>query len=141
MNQNRLFYNLSRWIVTLFTILMVVTAALASNGIWKKGDLEWLIPGHMHLGNMLFVMAVAQMAICYFLFTKKQLGGWVMLASALVFVFTFGQIGLGYSTRSHYVDLVPWHITLGVALTGAAAMLTMLLWMPTNRSNEGNSAG
>lgn len=141
MNQSALFYALSRWIVTIFTMLMVVTAALASNGIWRKGDIEWLIPGHMHLGNLLFVMAVIQMAICYFLFVKQQLGGWVMLASALVFVFTLAQIGLGYSTRSHYVDLVPWHITLGVLLTGAASMLTLLLWMPANRPNGGNTAG
>lgn len=141
MNQNALFYTLSRWIVTIFTVLMVVTAALASNGIWRKGDIEWLIPGHMHLGNLLFAMAVAQMAICYFLFTKRQLGGWPMLASALVFVFTLAQIGLGYSTRSHYVDLVPWHITLGVLLTGAAGMLTMLLWMPAKQSDGGETAG
>ena len=132
---------LSKWTITLFTLLMVVTAALAGNGIFKKGTMEWLVIGHMHLGNLLFVMAVAQMIVCYLLFTRKHVGNGAMLASFLVFVLTFGQIGLGYSTRSHMVDLVGWHIALGVLLTAASAMLMTALWMPTNRANEGNTAG
>lgn len=141
MTQNSTLFSLAKWIVTLFTVLMVVTAGLVGNGMFRKADMEWLVVGHMHLGNLLFVLAVAQMVLCYVLFTRRQLKGWLMLASALVLVFTFAQIGLGYSTRSNYVAVVGWHITVGVGLTAATAMLTTLLWMPTNQPNGGNTAG
>lgn len=141
MNQNSTLFALSKWMITLFTVLMVVTAALAGNGIFKKGTMEWLVIGHMHLGNFLFALAVVQMIVCYVLFTRKFIGNGVMLSSALVFVFTFAQIGLGYSTRSNMADLVGWHIALGVALTAATAVLTTLLWLPSTRANGGNTAG
>lgn len=138
---NTALFTLGKWIITLFTILMVVAAALAGNGIFKKGTMEWLVVGHMHLGNLLFAMAVAQLIVCYVLFVRKHIGNGIMLSSAMVLVFTFAQIGLGYSTRNNMADIVGWHIALGVALTAATAMLTTLLWMPTNRTNGGNTAG
>jgi hypothetical protein len=119
---NSVLFALSKWIITVFTILMVVAAALAGNGIFKKGTMEWLV-------------------VCYVLFTRKQIGNGIMLSSALVFLFTFGQIGLGYSTRSHMTDIVGWHIALGVLLTAATAMLATLLWMPANHKNGVNTAG
>lgn len=137
---NNALFTLGKWIITLFTLLMVVTAALVGNGMFRGTDGEWMTMGHMHLGNLLFAMAVVQMVICYIMFTRKQLSGWVMLASALVLLFTFGQIGLGYSTRTNYVDVVGWHIGLGVLLTAATAMLTTMLWMPANRPDGGNTA-
>lgn len=130
-----------KWLITLFTLFMVVTAALAGNGIFRAGSMEWLITGHMHLGNLLFVMAVAQLVILFMLYTRKSVGMGVMVASALVFLFTFGQIGLGYSTRSHMVALVGWHIALGVALTAATAVLATLLWLPATKNQGGNTAG
>lgn len=134
-------FTINRWLVTVFTVLMVVTAALAGNGIFQKGSSPWLITGHMHLGNLLFVLAVAQMVICYVLFTRKILNTGTMLASFLVFVFTFGQIGLGFSTRSHMVALVGWHIALGVALTAALAMLATMLWMTARAAGGVTNAG
>lgn len=141
MNLNTTLFALSKWIITLFTVLMVVTAALVGNGMFRKADMEWLVVGHMHLGNLLFLLAVVQMVSCFVLFTRRLLGGWVMLASALMFVFTLAQIGLGYSTRTNYVAVVGWHITVGVGLTAATAILTTLLWMPANRVQGGNTAG
>lgn len=140
MSNNATLHTLGKWTIAIFTVLMVVTAALAGNGMFRAGTMPWLITGHMHLGNLLFALAVTQMVICYVLFTRKALGGAAMLVSALVFVFTFAQIGLGYSTRSHMVSLVGWHIALGVALTATTAVLTTLLWTPANRSNGVNSA-
>jgi len=120
---------------------MVVTAALAGNGIFRSGSDPWLITGHQHVGNLLFFLAVAQVVMCYLLYTRKVVSSEVIIVSALVFLFTFGQIGLGYSTRSHMVSLVGWHIALGVALTAATAILTTLLWLPANNRNVGNTAG
>lgn len=141
MSQTSTLHTLGKWIISLFTILMVVTAALAGNGIFKSGTMEWLITGHMHLGNALFVMAMIQLVVCYVMWSRKAIGNGAMLTSALVMLFTFGQIGLGYSTRSHMVALVGWHIALGVALTAATAVLTTLLWLPASKANGGNTAG
>lgn len=141
MGQNSTLFALNKWIITLFTILMVVTAALAGNGIFKAGTMKWLVTGHMHLGNLLFVLAVVQMVVCYLLFVRKSIGTGLMLTSGIVFLFTFAQIGLGYSTRSNMVDIVGWHIALGVALTAATAVMMTMLWMAASRDNGGNTAG
>lgn len=141
MGQSSTLFALNKWIITLFTILMVVTAALAGNGIFKAGSMEWLVTGHMHLGNLLFVLAVVQMLVSYVLYTRKSIGTGPMLTSGLVFVFTFAQIGLGYSTRSNMVDIVGWHIALGVALTAATGMMMTMLWMAASRTESGNTAG
>ena len=85
----------NRWLIVLFTILMVGTAALAGNGIFKKGTMEWLITGHQHTGNLLFALAVVQLVISFVLWTRKSVGNGIMATSALVFLFTFAQIGLG----------------------------------------------
>jgi cytochrome b561 len=136
MSQSSTLLTINRWLIVLFTVLMVVTAALAGNGIYKKGSMEWLITGHQHIGNLLFGLAVLQLVICYVMWTRKTIGGGIMLTSALVFLFTFAQIGLGYSTRSHMVELVGWHIAVGVGLTATTAVLATLLW--TSRPREGS---
>lgn len=133
MSNTTALHSINRWLIVIFTVLMVVTAALAGNGIFKSGTMEWLITGHQHVGNLLFVMAVAQLVVSYVLWTRKSISSGVMLTSALVFLFTFGQIGLGYSTRSHMVDLVGWHIALGVALTAATAVMATQMWTSTPR--------
>lgn len=136
MSQSKTLLTINRWLIVLFTVLMVATAALAGNGIYKQGTMAWLITGHQHVGNLLFGLAVLQLVICFALWSQKTINGGVMLTSVLVFLFTFAQIGLGYSTRSHMVDLVGWHIAVGVALTATTAVLATLLW--TSRPHEGS---
>lgn len=135
MSNSTTLHSVNRWLIVVFTVLMVATAALAGNGIFKSGTMEWLVTGHQHVGNLLFVMAVLQLVISFLLWSRKAISGGTMLASALVFLFTFGQIGLGYSTRSHMVDLVGWHIALGVALTAATAMMATMMWTTTHRDS------
>ncbi len=118
-----------RWITVLFAVLMVGTAALAGNGIFRAGSHPWLITGHQHTGNLLFAMGVLQMVVIYVLWTRKDVRGSVMATSALVFLLTFAQIGLGYMTRTRMLDVVGWHIALGVGLTAVVAMLATQLWM------------
>ena len=119
--------------MSLFTVLMIVAAALAGNGIYNKGTDPWLVTGHQHLGNLLFALGVIQLVLAYLVFSKKQLTGSEMLVSALVFVLTFAQIGLGYSTRNHMVSIVGWHIAVGVALTASSALFCFMLWQANNR--------
>ena len=140
MTQNKTLLAVSKWIVTLFTTLMVVTAALVGNGMFNRQD-DWLLTGHMHLGNLLFALAMLQGIFFFVLYIRKSIGMGVMLVSALVAIFTFAQIGLGYSTRNNMADIAGWHIALGVGLTGTAAVLMTMLWMPANRDNGGNTAG
>lgn len=135
MSQSSSLLSINRWLVILFTVLMVVTAALAGNGLFKARSMEWLVTGHQHIGNLLFALAVVQLVISYVIWTRKAIGNGIMLTSALVFLFTFGQIGLGYSTRNNMVDLVGWHIALGVALTAATSVLATQLW--ASRTREG----
>ncbi len=135
MSQSSTLLTIARWLIALFTVLMVVTAALAGNGIYKQGTMGWLITGHQHVGNLLFGLAVLQLVMCYVLWTRKAIAGNIMLTSVLVFLFTFAQIGLGYSTRSN-VEITGWHITVGVALTSATTVLLMQLWTSRPRSGS-----
>lgn len=141
MSQSSSLHTLGKWTITLFTVLMVVTAALAGNGIYKGGSDPWLVTGHQHIGNLLFVLAVAQLIVCYLLYTRKAVSGAVIITSVLMFLATFAQIGLGYSTRSNLVNIAGWHIALGVALTATTAVLAALFWLPTGTRNGANSAG
>lgn len=135
MSQSSTLLTINRWLITLFTVLMVVTAALAGNGIFKRATMEWLVTGHQHIGNLLFALAVVQLVICYVLWTRKTISGGIMLTSAVVFLFTFAEIGLGYSTRNNMADIAGWHIAVGVALTAATSVLATQLW--TSRPREG----
>lgn len=126
----------NRWLVVLFTILMVVTAALAGNGLFRAGSDPWLVTGHMHLGNTLVFISIAQVLITYALFSQKVVSAAVLAVSALVFVLTFAQIGLGYMTRSRMADIAGWHIALGVALTATIAVLATLLWQKPRPLND-----
>lgn len=118
----------NRWLVIVLAILMVVTAALAGNGIFKSGSDPWLITGHQHLGNLIFFVSIAQLIICYALYSQTKLRGSVMLTSISVLILTIAQFGLGYATRNNLVDLVGWHITVGVTLTAVVGVLITQLW-------------
>lgn len=122
-------------LVTIFTVLMVATAALAGNGIFKKGTMEWLVTGHQHTGNLLFFMGVIQLVLAYLTFSRKQITMAAMGTSFLLMVLTFAQIGLGYSTRNNMADIVGWHIALGVGITAVSTLLAMQLWQAAARRN------
>ncbi|MCA9833063.1 MAG: hypothetical protein KC435_03905 [Thermomicrobiales bacterium] len=119
---------INRWLVIILAVLMVVTAALAGNGLFKRGSDPWLITGHQHLGNLIFFVAIAQVAICYALYSQARLRGSVMLTSIGVLILTIAQFGLGYATRENLVNIVGWHIAVGVGLTAVVGVLITQLW-------------
>lgn len=118
----------NRWLVVVLAVLMVITAALAGNGIFRSSTDPWLITGHQHLGNFIFLLVVVHVAISYALYSQGKLRGGVFITSLALLLLTIAQSGLGYATRNNMVDIVGWHIALGVLLTAVIAALATQLW-------------
>ena len=129
---------INRWVVSIFTVLLVAQAALGGNGLFKSGSMEWLITAHEAIGNLSFLLALGVLVLSYLLWSRKVIGGSTMLASALVFLLTLAQISLGYAMNENLVDIAGWHIAGGVALTAATAVVATRMWTssPHNGANS-----
>lgn len=130
MGNTKTLHSINRWLVSIFTVLLIAQAALGGNGIFKSGSMEWLITAHEAIGNLAFLVALAVVGVSYVLWSRKTISGGTMLTSALVFVLTLAQISLGYATKGNIVDVAGWHIAMGVTLTAATAILATRMWTP-----------
>ena len=120
-----------RWLSVALALGIVIMALLAGQGLWNAE--RGLITGHGHLGNALFVLAIAQFAISVVLYQRKALSAGIMLLSFVTLVLLFAQAGLGYVGREN-VDARAWHIPNGVLLMGLATFSTAYAWLrPTPR--------
>jgi len=114
-----------RWLTVANAVLIVVQAFLASQGFW--GSERSLVTGHGHLGNLVFLLVVAQGVLAMLLVTGGQMPRPVLLLAGLTVVLVVVQIGLGYSTRNDF-SITAWHVTNGVLLMGISAVLATTAW-------------
>lgn len=114
-----------RWLTVVNAVLIVVQAFLASQGVW--GGERSLVTGHGHLGNLVFLLVVAQGVLAMLLANARRMPRAVMLLAGLSVVLVVAQIGLGYSTRDD-IRLTAWHVTNGVLLMGIAAAIAAIAW-------------
>lgn len=115
-----------RWLSIALTLGIVIMALLAGQGLWN-GERS-LITGHGHLGNALFVLAIAQFVITVVLYQRKRTSATLMVLSFVLLVLLFAQAGLGYVGREN-VDARAWHIPNGVLLMGIATFTVALSWL------------
>lgn len=119
-------WNAFRWLAVALAIGIVIMATLAGQGLWN-GE-RGLITGHGHLGNALFVLAIAQFAIAVVLFQRKAIPALPMVLTFAILVLLFAQAGLGYVGREN-ADARAWHIPNGVLLMGLASFMTAFAWL------------
>lgn len=115
-----------RWLSVALALGIVIMAALAGQGLWN-GE-RGLITGHGHLGNALFVLAIAQFVIGVVLYQRKAISAAIMVLAFVMVVLLFAQAGLGYVGREN-VEARAWHIPNGVLLMGIASFTTAFAWL------------
>ena len=116
-----------RWLTATISVLVIVMAGLAGQGVWG-GDRD-LIAGHGYLGNGIFALAAISAGIGFLAWQKGQIGRANLILLGLVVVLLFAQIGLGYSGSRNESSLIAWHLPNGVLLMGASTLNAALLWL------------
>ncbi|MGC4189951.1 MAG: hypothetical protein QM589_01790 [Thermomicrobiales bacterium] len=114
-----------RWLTVVNAVLIVVQAFLASQGFW--GGEHGLITGHGQLGNLVFLLVVAQGVLAVMLANAGAMPRGVLVLAGLAVVLVVVQIALGYATRDDF-KITAWHVTNGVLLMGIAAALAAIAW-------------
>lgn len=115
-----------RWLSVAVAIGVFLMALLIGQGVW--GGERGLVTGHGHLGNALFVLAIAQFAVAVVLYQRKALAALPMVLAFTVLVLLFAQAGLGYSGRAD-ASLISWHVPLGVLIMGLSSFTATLAWL------------
>lgn len=116
-----------KWISTALSVLVVLMALLVGQGLF--GGSPDRITDHGYLGNLIFILGVALVALAFLGFQKGVVSRGMLLASLLILVMIFAQIGLGYAGhRSGNKDATVIHFGLGVLLMGASSFTASRFW-------------
>jgi hypothetical protein len=103
-----------RAVAALGAALILIQAVLAGRGWFTDMD---LIETHGIVGNVTFLVIVAQAALAVALGLRGGNRTLFLLLNAVMAVLVVAQIGLGYSTRDS-AEAASWHVPLGVFLFG-----------------------
>lgn len=121
-----------KWITTALSVLVVLMALLAGQGIFSGSPDR--ITDHGYLGNLIFVLGVAQVALAFLGFQQRVVSRGMLLTSLLIFIMIFAQIGLGYAGhRSGNKDATVFHFGLGVLLMGLSSFSAGRYWIASGR--------
>ncbi len=96
-----------RTLAAVIAALILVMAAIAGRALFGPWDIEI----HGFVGNGVFVLAVANLALAVY----RRPGNAQLTVAALIAMLTFAQVGLGYVGRET-LEAAAWHIPNGVLL-------------------------
>lgn len=96
-----------RTLAGLTAALILVMAVIAGRSIFGSWDIEV----HGWIGNGVFVLAVANLALAI----ARRATTSELTVAALLAMLTFGQVGLGYVGRDE-IEAAAWHVPNGVLL-------------------------
>lgn len=96
-----------RTLAAVMAAVILVMAAIAGRSIFGPWDIEV----HGYIGNGLFVLAVANLALAIY----RRPSTAELTVAALIGMLTFAQVGLGYVGREQ-LEAAAWHIPNGVLL-------------------------
>lgn len=96
-----------RTLAAVIAVGILVMATIAGRSIFGPWDIEV----HGYVGNGLFVLAVANLALAIY----RRPGTAELTVAALIGMLTFAQVGLGYVGREQ-LEAAAWHIPNGVLL-------------------------
>lgn len=117
-----------RWLAVTFALFIVLQAWLGSNGAFNGA--EWMVTGHAHLANLMFLMIILQTAISWLLLGRQLVTMREVALNVVLVALTISQIGLGYSTRNGEIwgTMVSLHIPNGVLLMAISTLAVLLAW-------------
>ena len=96
-----------RTLAAVIAALILVMAAIAGRALFGPWDIEI----HGFIGNGVFVLAVANLALAI----HRRPGNAQLTVAALIAMLPFAQVGLGYVGRET-LEAAAWHIPNGVLL-------------------------
>jgi hypothetical protein len=99
-------------VATLFTALVLLQAAIAGRGWFKDYDLFDL---HGLMANVIFIVAIAQLALSYATAGRGPL----LYLTAAILILVVVQVGLGMAIEDS-ANAGAWHVPNGVLIFGLA---------------------
>jgi hypothetical protein len=111
--------------------LVLVQAVLA--GLFISGEEPDALNWHEVVGNALFLVVTAQLALAFMVRSWSRFGLWAWVLALWVLV--IAQTGLGYLGREHTLP-VAFHVPLGVLLFGLATLVSALAFFEDRPSPE-----
>ena len=122
-----------RWIAVLFAVLIVLQAWLGSQGAFNGTG--WMVTGHGHLANGMFMLITVQTALSWLLYTRRLASIREIIMNVVLVALTITQIGLGYSTRNGEIwgTMVSVHIPNGVLLMSLSTVVALFAFRPSSR--------
>ncbi len=122
-----------RWLATTFALFIVVQGWLGSSGAFNGN--QWMVTGHGHLANAMFLMIIVQTVLSWLLYGKLLITIREVALNAVLVALTISQIGLGYSTRNGEIwgTMMSLHIPNGLLLMGLATAAALLAWSASDR--------
>lgn len=112
-----------RWLVVITSGLVLLQALFA--GRFLSGSPDY-IDYHEILANVLFVVAVVQLALTVAIGIPGGLGKRLLWLNAALAVLILVQTGLGYSGRTE-LEARAWHIPLGVLIFGLTVAIAAMV--------------
>jgi len=109
----------------LLALGLLVQAWLGSSGFFE-GESN-LTSTHEMLGNVFFLVAVAQIALSFFALQKGVAARPLLIVSILLLADVIAQLGLGYVGREN-ASAMAWHVPNGVLLMGLCTLSLVLAW-------------
>lgn len=107
-----------RTLAAVVAVLILVMAAIAGNALFGSWDIEL----HGWIGNGLFVLAIANLALAMYRRAPKD----ELTVAGLLGMLTFAQVGLGYAGRET-LEAAAWHIPNGVLLMALSTFQVAVL--------------
>lgn len=120
-----------QWITVVLALAILLQAVLASFGMFE-GE-AGLVDVHRELGNVLPLLALAQVIMAVILFRHRVLGARSLWIAIVLFPLVTGQLMMGYET-SESATAIAMHIPLGVLLMSLTTMNAVLAWARLGRA-------
>lgn len=126
-----------RWLTVVTAVLVLVQALLAGRGLWLGN--RNLIDYHEILANVLFLLAVGQVALVLAIGVPGALGKRLLVLNAALAFAMIAQTGLGYVGREN-MEARAWHFPLGVLIFGLTAVIVTMAWQVNDEREVGRAA-
>lgn len=111
-----------RWLTVLTAGLVLFQALFAGRGLWLN---RTFIDYHEILANILFLLAVGQVALVLAIAVPGAFGKRLLVLNAVLALAMIAQTGLGYVGRSN-LEARAWHLPLGVLIFGLTVVIVMM---------------
>lgn len=118
-----------RWVSTATAVLILVQAIMAGQFLFRGAEFPHLRQDHGMLGNLIFLVVIAQIALAFAGMRRKIWGTNIVVINVVILLLIFVQVGLGYGGRTNLFS-ASLHVPNGVLLFGIAVLNAVIATLP-----------